>query len=190
MKGLFSFIFVLFYLSLHTQAQILIEHPIELDMDRFDWLAFSSGKNIQNHIDFRNKTLNLFGNSFIINNLKRDKSQLAQIEQELGLYKIGVKTGLSAEMIQSAEEAIQLHWENIDNLENQIRARAGLMSLAKKDQTFPTIGRPEDYRSGVWELYRKDHEILLNMVEKSNEDLYNALGANDEAYAELISPSL
>ena len=173
-----------------TQAQVLIEYPVYQNMDQFDWQTFNNNENIQEYINFRNKAFEDLGaKSFIIEGLNIDKLQLLKIEQELGLYKTGIKTGISFEEIGLAEEAIRLHWENINNIENQMQTYAGLMGVEVMS-TVPMIGKIEDYYNGVWELYKGDYEVVFNMVEKKDEALYKALGANDEAYAEFISPSV
>ena len=188
MKALFSFIVLLF--SFQVPAQVLIEYETTKDMDQFDWLEFINEENIQKHIDFRSRRLNRFGAKInTITGLKWNKLDLIQIEQELGLYKMGEKTGLSPEMIKAAEEAIGLHWENIISIEDQIRVQAGLAGdLVEAMPMNPMVGDIKDYRDGVWELYKGDHEILFNMVEKKDEALYKALGSDDEAYAGFIAP--
>ena len=189
MKLLFSFIFLLFSsLSLQIQAQILIEYEIAQNMNRFDWSAFSNKENIQKQIDFRNQRLIFFGAKInTLTGLKIGKSQLIQIEQELDFYKQGIKTGLSTDRMKSAEEAIALHWDNINNIEAQIKTYAGLMREAT-GLPQPTVGSVEEYYNGVWELHEGDHEVVFNMVEKKNQALYNAFGRDDEAYAGFIAP--
>ena len=189
MKLLFSFI-VFFFSSLafQSQAQILIKYPIRSNMGQFDWSAFSDKETVRKQIRFENEIFKLLGPESIITGLNIGKLDLVQIEQELGLYKQGIKTGLSAEMMGSAEEAIRLHWGNINNIEGQIKAQAGLAGGVEFIQMKKTIGEPEDYYNGIWELYKGDHEIVFNMVEKKDEALYQALGGNDEAYAEFIAP--
>ena len=190
MKLLFSFIF-LFSSALSfqsSQAQVLIEYPINLNMDKFNWSDFIDSNSVKEYMDFHNQRFNLLGPGFnTITGLNIGKSQLVQIEQELELYKKGMKKGLSPEIIGSAEEAIQLHWDNVNNIENQIKDYAVLGDSFDIVPTTP-IGETLDYRNGVWELYKGDHEVLFNMVEKKDEALYQDLGANDEAYAEFISP--
>ena len=124
MKWFFSLF--LFFSSLSLQAQVLIEYPINLNMDQFDWSAFSDSKNIQEYIDFRNETFDTLGAKFFtISGINIDKSQLIEIEKELALYKQEIKTDLRID-IEEAEKAIQLHWKNIRRIENQIQAYAGL----------------------------------------------------------------
>ena len=112
------------------------------------------------------------------------------MDQELALYKQGIKTDLPVD-IEEAEKAIRLHWENIRSIENQIQAYAGL-GVSVEDlegiTAVPMIGEAKVYRNAVWDLYQGDHEIVFNMVEKKDEDLYKALGGDDEAYARFISP--
>ena len=192
MKLFFSLVFIFFsFLSLQTQAQVLIEYPINLNMDQFNWLAFSSEENINKHIDFRNQTLKLFGSGIrTITNLNLNKSQLAKLEQELALYKQEIKTDFPVD-IREAEEAIQSHWKNIRRIENQIQAYAGLgvsVEISEGMTAAPMLGDAKAYRDAVWDLYQSDHEIVFNMVEKKDEGLYKALGGNDEAYAQFISP--
>ena len=189
MKLIFSFIFLLFSsLSFHTHAQVLIEYEIAKDMNQFDWSAFSNKANVQEHIDFRNQRFNLLGAKVnTITGLKWNKLDLVQIEQELGLYKQGRKTGLSVEMIQAAEEAIALHWKNVNSIENQIKAHAGLVE-GLVDVITPMVGKTEEYYNGAWELHKGDHNIVFNMVEKKDEALYKVFEGNNEAYAGFIAP--
>ena len=189
MKPLFSFIFLFSSaLSFPSQAQSLIEYSIRLNMDKFNWSDFIDRENIQKQINFENQIFELLGPGFnTIDSLNIGKSDLVRLEQELELYKMGIKQGLSPEIIGSAEEAIQLHWDNVNNIENQIKDYAVLGDSFDIVPTTP-IGETLDYRNGVWELYKGDHEVLFNMVEKKDEALYQVLGANDEAYAEFISP--
>ena len=189
MKLLFSFVFLFSSaLSFPSQAQSLIEYSIRLNMDKFNWSDFIDRENIQKQINFENQIFELLGPGFnTIDSLNIGKSDLVRLEQELELYKKGVKEGLSPEMIGSAEEAIQLHWENVNNIENQIKDYAVLGDSLDVVPATP-IGETLDYRNGVWELYKGDHEVLFDMVEKRDEALYQVLGANDEAYAEFISP--
>ena len=192
MKLLFSFIFLLFSsLSFYTQAQVLIEYEIAKDMNQFDWSAFSNKANVQEHIDFRNQRFNLLGAKVnTITGLKWNKLDLVRIEQELGLYKQGIKTGLSAEMIQAAEKAIALYWESVNSIADQIKAQAGLAEglVDVITPATPMVGKTEEYYNGAWELHKGDHEVVFNMVEKKDEALYKAFGENDEAYAEFIAP--
>ena len=187
MKLLFSFTFLLFSsLSFQVQSQVLIKGSAsEYDFNKFDWSSFTN--KAQEYIDFKNEIVNEIGAGFIISRINLDKSDLIRIEQELGLYKQGIKTGLSAEMIQAAEEAIALHWENVNKLENQIKVHAGLVE-GLVDVITPMVGKTEEYYNGAWELHKGDHNIVFNMVEKKDEALYKAFGGNDEAYAEFIAP--
>ena len=185
MKLLFSFIFLLFSsLSFHTHAQVLIKGSAsEYDFNKFDWSSFTN--KAQEYIDLKNEIVNEIGAGFIISRINLDKLDLIRIEQELELYKRGIKTGLSAEMIQAAEEAIALHWKNVNNIENQIKAHAGLVDVIP---TVPMVGKTEEYYNGAWELHKGDHNIVFNMVEKKDEALYKVFEGNDEAYAGFIAP--
>ena len=150
--------------------------------------TFIDRENIQKQINFENQIFELLGPGLnTITSLNIGKSDLVRLEQELDLYKKGIKQGLSPEMIGSAEEAIQLHWDNVNNIENQIKDYAVLGGSFDVVPVAP-IEETLSYRNGVWELYKGDHDVLFNMVEKKDEALYKALGANDEAYAEFISP--
>ena len=188
MKWLFSLLFIFF--SLQTQAQVLIEYPINLDMDQFNWSAFSNKANIQKQIDFENQIFKLLGPESTITGLNIGKSDLIRLEQELEFYKRGIKTDLPVD-IEKAEKAIRLHWENIRSIENQIQAYAGLggsVEDLEEITAVPMIGEAKAYRNAVWDLYQGDHEIVFNMVEKKDEALYELLGGDDEAYARFISP--
>ena len=193
MKLFFSLVFIFFsFLWFQVQAQVLIPGPVsKYNFNQFNWLAFSSEENIKEHIDFRNEIFNALGARFtIISYLNIEKANLIKLEQELALYKQEIKTGLRVD-IGEAEEAIQFHWENIISIENQIQAYAGLgvsVEISEGMTVAPMIGDAKAYRDAVWDLYQSDHEIVFNMVEKKDEDLYKALGGNDEAYAQFISP--
>ncbi len=188
MKLLFSFVFLLFSsLSFQSQALVLVEGPpSEFDFNQFNWEEFNN--QAEEYINIKNKIVNEIGFDFIIPRINLDKLDLMRIEQELGLYKMGVKEGLSAEMIQAAAEAIALHWENVNSIENQIKARAGLAGGVVDVITAPIVGEAKDYYNGVWELHKGDHEIVFNMVEKKDEALYKAFGGDDEAYVGFIAP--
>ena len=155
-------------------------------MDQFDWSAFSNKKTIKENINFRDEIFKSLGaGSFIITSMNIDKLDLVTLDQELVLYKSGIKQGLSEEEIKSAEEAIELYRENILNIESQIQSLAGLgdPAVALTDKK-----KREAYRNSAWELYKGDHEIIFNMVEKKDENLYKILGSNDEVYAGFIAP--
>ena len=185
MKLLFSFVF-LFFLSFQTQAQVLIEPPIDLNMDEFDWEAFTNKENIQKHIDDRNQLFKTYGVKIL--SIKWSKIDLVQIEQELELYKRDIKTGLSSEIIQLAEEVIALHWRHVNSIEYQINTYAGLGDFVDINAMKQLNGTKEEYYKETWELYKTEHKIVLNMVKKKDMALYKALGSNDEDYAEFITP--
>ena len=184
MKLLFSFIF-LFFLSFSTQAQglFLIEEPNSSNMEQFDWQTFINKENIKKYIDKRNELFDRFGGG-VINGIRLDKIHLVRIEQELKLYEMGIKAGLSPEMIQATKEAITLHWKNVNNTENQVKAYAGLRGSV----AFTTMEQinEKDYYNGTWKLYEADHEIVFNMVKKGDKLLYKTLGSNDEFYVKFI----
>ena len=189
MRQLFFAPIFLFSLVFQIQAQVLIQGPVfEYDFDQFDWQAFINEENIQKHIDFRSRRFHYFGaGPNVLTGLNLGKLDLIRIEQELELYKRGIKTGLPID-IREAEEAIRLHWESVGSIENQMRFWAGLGGLDEGFAIQALIEREMDYRKGAWELYKGDHEIVFNMVEKKDKALYEALGGNDEAYAGFISP--
>ena len=187
MKLLFSFLF-LFFLSVQTQALFLIEDPNNPNMKNFDWEAFTNKEKIKEYTDLRDELFSLFGGEGF-NGLRLDKIHLVRIEQELDLYKMGKKKGLSPEVIQRAEKTIALHWEDVNKIENQIKTSTGLGgSVAFTTQVIiERINEKDDY-NGTWRLYRADYEIVLNMVEKRDKALYKALGSDDENYTEFITP--
>ena len=196
MRLFFALVFLFFSCSLfQVQAQVLIEYPINQNIDQFDWQAFSDQENVQKYIDFRNQGFHYFGvGPNVLTGLNLDKLDLIRLELELDLYKQGIKQDLSEYEIQQAEEAIGLHWENVRSIENQIRGYAGLeaATIAREQIEFipilPAGGSTEDYQKGAWELYKGDQEIVFNIVEKKDKALYEALGRDDEAYAGFISP--
>ena len=190
MRLFFILISLFFSCSLfQVQAQVLIEYPINQNMDQFDWQAFINEENIQKHIDFRSQSFKFFGLDSVITGLNLDKLDLIRLELELDLYKKGIKQGLSGYEIQQAEEAIRRHWENVRNIEDQIRGYAGFEAAGGVQVAIlMQEAGIEDYRKGVWELYKGDQEIVFNMVEKKDKALYEALGGDDEAYARLIVP--
>ena len=193
MKRFFSFVFLVFSsLLFQAQAQVLVQGSVlEYDFNQFDWQAFSNPENIQEHIDLRRETLEYVGPAGIITGLNLDKLDLIRLELELDLYKQGKKRDLSVYKIQQAEEAIRLHWENVRNIEAQIRGYAGLEVMRAGEIEFitvkPMVNR-EDYRKGAWELYKGDQNVVFNMVEKKDKALYEFLGGNDEVYAGFIAP--
>ena len=90
--------------------------------------------------------------------------------------------------MREAEEAVKLHWENINSIKGQIKVYAGLGgSVSVMPMTSP-FGKVEDYYKRMRELHKGDHEVVFNMVEKKDKALYKALGGNDEAYAGFIAP--
>ena len=195
MKLFFSLIFFIFssVFFQQIQAQVLIPGPVfEYDFDQFDWQAFIDEENIQKHIDFRNQGFHYLGvGPNVLTDLNLGKLDLIRLELELDLYKQGIKQGLSGYEIQQAEEAIRLHWENVRNIEGQIRGYAGFEATIAGDKIvipMQGVGNIENYRKGAWELYKGDQDIVFNMVEKKDKALYEALGGNDEIYAGFISP--
>ena len=183
-------------MSFQAQGQGFIPGPnIEYNFDEFDWQDFINEKSIQDRIDFRNQGFHYFGaNINTLDSLNFNKLDLVRIEQELDLYELGLKEGLSTEEIQQAGMALSQHWENIGSIEAQIQSYAGFKAMAggaiNMAKVEPQVGNVADYINGVWELYQGDHEILFNMVEKTDKNLYEALGGNDEAYAKLILPQV
>ena len=187
MKFVFFIVcFSLSALSLPIKAQVLIEQEFVNDMDRFDWIAFSDRENARKQIEFENEIFELLGPDSVIIGLNLGKSDLIRLEQELELYRRDIKTGLSPERIKVAQEVIALHWAGIRRIEAQIKAHSGLISEASTGQA--TNGDLEEYYKGVWKLHEGDHKVVFNMVEKTDKPLYEALGANDEVYAEFITP--
>ena len=186
MKLLFSFI-AFSILSFQAQAQVLIEYPINQNMDLFDWEAFIDKETIQQRIDFENKIFNLLGPDSVINGLNLGKSDLTRLEQELELYKQGIKQGLSFEEVQQAEEAIKLYRDGISSIENTILEQGFNNFIGSNENITPT---EQDYLSAVKELYQGDHKIVFDMVEKTDQNLYSALGSSDSAYAKMILPQV
>ena len=193
----FLFFFFSSFLSVHqvqAQAKVLLEYEVSQDMNLFDWRVFIEEGEIQEQIGLRDRRFYYFGAGRpVLRRLNFDKLHLVQIELELGLYKRGLKLGLSGEEIERAEEAIERHWESIVGIEGQIRYYAGVSEWPldlEEDSSRPLFGKVEDYREGVWKLYEGDHEVLFSMVEKKYEGLYKDLEEDDEKYAELIRPSV
>ena len=185
---------VLLFFSFLLSAQVLIPgSPKNYDFNKFDWQAFSDPVNAEDYINSTRKSFRLSG-SHISWYLNFDKEDLVRIEQELDLYKKGIKFGLSEVEIDMAEEAIRKHWENIEEIEEQILVYAGLKKADREFRTQVMYNRRKDVESfneGMWDLYHKDHEVLFNLVEKTDENLYqNVLKGDDEAYAQLILPQV
>ena len=168
--------------------QMHIEY-INYRIDQFDWESFANKETLKKHIEHRNQTFNkhTIGIPVIF---YLDKIYLVRIEQELKLYDMGIKKGLSAELIQAAKEAIALHWENINSKENQSKAYAGLGSSADVSIIKPKDRDKRRYYKGIWNLYTADYEIVFNMVNKGDKRLYKDLGSNDEFYVKFITPYL
>ena len=188
MKKLF-FVFIFFFsLVFQAQAQVLIPGSVfEYDFNQFDWSAFINEENIQKHIDFRNQSFKFFGPDSVITGLNLGKLDLVRLEQELRFYEQGLKAGLSSEEIQRAEEAIRLHRDNIFSIENTILDQGFKLGFSGSNVADPEIQAHLDI---VKELYKGDHEVLFNMVEKTDKKLFSALGSNDEAYAKMILPQV
>ena len=185
---LFSFV-AFSILSFQSQAQGFIPGPnLQYNFDNFDWKSFNNKENIQQRIDFRNEMFRDIGADFIAPDISLGKTDLTRLEQELELYKQGIKQGLSFEEIQQAEEAIKLHRDNISNIEKNILDRGFNINLIGSDRNItPT---EEDYLSAVKKLYQGDHKIVFDMVEKTDQNLYSALGSSDSAYAKMILPQV
>ena len=190
-----AFVFLIFSsLCFQAQAQGFIPGPnLEYDFNQFDWQAFSDKENVQKYIDFRRGTLEVVP-ARITNVLNLGKADLIRLEQELELYKQGIKVGLFKSEIARAEEAIGRHWKNVNSLEAQIQMSAGLKAFGEDVKFVPiqpnVVVKAEDYRRDVWELYKGDHEVLFNMVEKTDKNLFSTLNSNDEAYAKMILPQV
>ena len=200
MKLFFSLFFLFFSFSpFQSQGQVLMDYQVYQNMDQFDWLDFINEENIQEHINFRNQRFNLHAVNNTITGLNIAKLQLLRIEQELGLYRQRIKTGLPVD-IRDAEGAIQSHLNNIINIEQKIQAQAGFRDTIMESGVFAAT--PEltgrllestgitDYRNGVKELYKGDHDVMFNIVEKKDQNLYNLLGQNDELFAEFALPQV
>ena len=183
---LFSFV-AFSILSFQSQAQGFIPGPnLQYNFDSFDWKSFNNKENIQQRIDFRNEMFRDIGADFIAPDISLGKTDLSRLEQELELYKQGIKQGLSPEEIQQAEEAIKLHRDNISNIEKNILDR-GFNIIGTDRNITPT---EQDYLSAVKKLYQGDHKIVFDMVEKTDQNLYSALGSSDSAYAKMILPQV
>ena len=188
MSFCFAFIFLIFSsLFLPVQAQVLIPGPnLEYDFNQFDWQAFVTEENIQKSIDFRNQGFHYFGpNINTLNFLNFNKMDLVRLEQELSLYEQEIKEGLSYEEIEQAKEAIRLHRENISSIEGTILQEGLMLKVMGGSTVVSALASIEAVR----ELYKGDQEIVFNLVEKTDEKLYSALG-NDEDYAKLILPQV
>ena len=185
---LFNFI-AFSILSFQAQAQVIVPGPIfEYDFNKFDWKSFIKPENIQEYTGFRNEVFEDIGADFIITYLSSDKSDLSRLEQELELYKQGIKQGLSFEEIQQAEEAIKLHRDGISSIEKNILDRGFNINLIGTDRNITL--KEQDYLLAVKKLYQEDHKIVFDMVEKTDQNLYSALGSSDSAYAKMILPQV
>ena len=190
----FISIFLFLLLSFQVQAQVLIEYNQDIDIPY--WQNFISEEHTQNLINYRNKKLSFYGSNLsTTDTLNIAKSDLVRLEQELGLYKQDIKSGLFMVEIDKAEEVINRHWENIRNIEEQFQFRAGLKTPTDEDELIRMVRQAaenvEGFNQGMWELYNKDHQILFDLVEKTDENLYkNVLSGDDEAYAQLILPQV
>jgi len=201
MRLFFSLFSLLFYfISFPSQAQVLMKYQVYQNMDQFDWLGFVNEENVRKHVDFTNQAFQDLGGQFIITRLKLDKLQLLRIEQELELYREGIKEGLSSDEIKLAKRTIDRHWNNIMNIERQIQAQAGFrVSMEKVGYSVGTPTRVDrhleksevaTYRDTVRVLYEGDYEVLLSIVEKENQNLYSSLAYNDEFFATLVLPQV
>ena len=190
----FISLFLFLLLSFQVQAQVLVEYDQDIDIPY--WQNFISEEHTQSLINYRNKKLSFYGSNLsTIDTLNIAKSDLVRLEQELGLYKQDIKSGLFMVEINKAEEVINRHWENIRNIEEQFQFRAGLKTPTDEDELIRMVKQAAEnvvgFNQGMWELYNKDHQILFDLVEKTDENLYkNVLSGDDEAYAQLILPQV
>ena len=187
MKKLFFLIPVVFFLSFQSQAQVFIEPGA--DISQFDWSAFSDTDNIQKYINTREGYFDLLGfGDFTATVVHIDKSDLIKLQQEL--YKESTQERLTANEIIQVQNAIKFHFDRIKEKEIQIMASAGFIpiesGLSIDIMTFPNPSSKE-YK-GAWNFYKKEYDIIFDFVEKTDKDFYQALGQDDEAYAEFILP--
>ena len=183
---LFFYLIFLFFLPFQSQAQGFIPGlNLEYNFNEFDWQVFSDRINVQKQIEFRSETVNLFGYEAVITGVNLAKLDLVRIEQELSLYEQEIKEGLSYEEIEQAKEAIRLHRENISSIEGTILQEGLMLKVMGGSTVVSALASIEAVR----ELYKGDQEIVFNLVEKTDEKLYSALG-NDEDYAKLILPQV
>ena len=133
MKLFFLLFFVFSFLSLQVQAQYLISSPTSLyDFNQFDWEAFSDNMNIQEHIKHRDDMFYIRGSSGLyISYINTEKSDLVEIDKQL--YKLEREGALSSTVIDSAKGAVKAHHKNLTDIENQIRAYAGLTGGGSSD---------------------------------------------------------
>ena len=187
MKLFFSFV-AFFILSFQAQGQGFIPGPnLQYNFDNFDWKSFNDKENIRHRIDFMNEMFREIGADFIASDISLGKTDLTRLEQELELYKQGIKKGLSPEEIWQAEEAIKLYRDGISSIENTILEQGFNINFIGTDRNItPT---EQDYLSAVKKLYQGDHKIVFDMVEKTDQNLYSALGS-DSAYAKMILPQV
>ena len=177
-----------FSISFQVQGQGFIPGPsLEYNFDEFDWSAFSARASVQKKIDLRNELFRYLGADFVVSGVNLAKLDLTRIKQELELYKRGIKRGLSSEEIQQAEETIRLHRDNISSIEQAILDQGFQRNVIGLDAITPQM---KSAISATKKLYQGDHEIVFNLVEKTDKRLFSALGSNNEAYAKLILPQV
>ena len=190
MKPVFFINVIFWYLfSFYVQAEVLVSPTT--DIDRYDWSVFNSETDVEEHIALRNRMYENFGpNPVFISYLNRDKSGLVRLEQEIELNNLGIKNNETLKRESTkAKATIQKHWENILNIEHQIQVSAGLSGENNSHQVVISRGMyANDFRSGMWDIYDGYYQIVLNQIEKKDNDIYKQFDNNDEAYAEFILP--
>ena len=139
--------------------------------------------NIQEHIKHRDDMFYIRGSSVLyISYINTEKSDLVEIDKQL--YKLEREGALSSTVIDSAKGAVKAHHKNLTDIENQIRAYAGLTgeeAVIKLDRDIKKF-----YYSGAWELYKSDHQLVFDLIEKTDENFYGAFN-DDEEYIGFIT---
>ena len=127
---------------------------------------------------------NIGGSSVLyISYINTEKSNLVKIEKQL--YRLEREGALSSTVIDSAKDAVKAHHKNLTDIENQIRAYAGL--TGEEAEIELDRDAKKFYYSGAWELYKSDHQLVFDLIEKTDENFYRAFKGNDEEYIGFIT---
>ena len=115
--------------------------------------------------------------------MRVDKSDLIEIEKYL--YKLKKERALDPASLRSAKAALAKHQENIADMKKQIRIYAGL--TGEEAEIELDRDAKKFYYSGAWELYKSDHQLVFDLIEKTDENFYRAFKGNDEEYIGFIT---
>ena len=127
---------------------------------------------------------NIRGSSALyISYINTEKSNLVKIEKQL--YKLEREGALSPTVLRSTKDAVKAHHKNLTDIETRVKSYAGL--IPGVDANPPTgLGSKENFYSRAWELYKSDHQLVFDLIEKTDRGFYKVFG-NDEEYIDFVT---